>query len=283
MNDYAAGRCPRLHMMKSSLLSAALVLGIGISAHAQNALGGASSGRIRLAESYVRASCALKKALEGQPAITDDVSVEKMQEAFDRRTALEEQYKDTLSRPYPPELESYVPTSFEYAEHLFTGFPCEEGLETKAEMPAGFRCRLDQVVFRDPVRKQELKVDGGSFDFEFIYDGEDGMKVENTPRPLSAGAPRVAGYIQVRGQMAGKSYTVSRAWTGGSPVEALASRVTNPKDSDDAVMPAANLPYVTAENAAMFVFDLKHDTLAIRDTQGGPLKELQLYPYRCQK
>ena len=33
-------------------------------------------------------------------------------------------------------------------------------------------------------------------------------------------------------------------------------------------MPAANLPYVTAENAAMFVFDLKNDTPAIRDNAG---------------
>jgi hypothetical protein len=269
-------------MMKSSLLSTALVLGIGASAHAQNAPVGASPGKIRLTESYIQASCALKKAFANQPDITD-VSPKKMEEDFDLRTALEEQYKDALSRPYPPELDNYVPAPFEYAEHLFTGFPCDEVLWTKAEMPASFRCRPDQMVFRDPVKKQELKVDGGSFIFEFIYDGEDGMKVENTPRPLSAGAPRVAGYIQVRGQMAGKSYTVSRAWTGGSPVEALASRVTNPKDPDDAVMPAANLPYVTAENAAMFVFDLKHDTPAIRDTQGGPLKELQLYPYRCQK
>ena len=64
---------------------------------------------------------------------------------------------------------------------------------------------------------------------------------------------------------------------------ALASRVTNPKDPEDAVMPASRLSYVTAQNAAMFVFALKHDTPAIRDTQGGPLKELQLYPYRCQK
>ena len=93
----------------------------------------------------------------------------------------------------------------------------------------------------------------------------------------------MAGYIQVRGQMASKSYTISRVWTGGSPVEALASGVTDPKDPDDAIMPAANLPYVTAENAAMFVFDLKNDTPAIRDTQGGPLKEFQFYPYKCQK
>lgn len=271
--------------MKSAILSAALVLGIGVSAHAQNASGGVSAGKILLAESYIRASCTLKKALEGQSAITDDVELEKMQEAFDRRTALEEQYKDALSRPYPPELENYAPTPFEYAEHLFTGFPCEEGLWTKAEMPKEFRCRLDQMIFRDPVRKQELKVDGGSFDFAFIYEDEDedSRKVEKTPRPLSAGAPRVAGYIQVRGRMAGKSYTVSRAWSGGSPVEALASRVTNPKDPEDEVMLATNLPYVTAQNAAMFVFDLKNDTPAIRDTQGGPLKDLELYPYKCQK
>jgi hypothetical protein len=134
-------------MMKSSLISSALVLGIGVTAHAQNATAGASPGKIRLTESYVQASCALKKALASHPDITE-VSPEKMEEAFDRRTALEEQYKDALSRPYPPEMENYVPAPFEYADHLFTGFPCEEGLWTKAEMPAGFRCRLDRVVFR---------------------------------------------------------------------------------------------------------------------------------------
>jgi hypothetical protein len=268
--------------MKSSLLFAALVLGIGVSAHAQNAPLGASPGKIRLTEPYIQASCALKKALASQPDITE-VSPEKMEEAFDRRTALEEQYKGALSRPYPPELEAYVPAPFEYVEHLFTGFPCEEGLGTKAEMPAGFRCRLDRAVFRDPVRKQELKAEGGNMQFLFVYDDEDGKKTEETPRPLSAGAPRVAGYIQIRGQMAGKSYTVTRAWTGGSPVEALASRVTNPKDPNDAVMPAARLPYVTAQNAAMFVFDLKNDTPAVRDEQGGPLKEFRFLPYRCQQ
>jgi hypothetical protein len=270
-------------MMKSSLLSAALVLGIGVSAHAQNVPSGASSGKIRLTESYVRASCALKKALEGQPAITDDVSLEKMQEAFDRRTALEEQYKDALSRPYPPELENYVPAPFEYAEHLFTGFPCEEGLWTKAEMPKGFRCRLDRMVFRDPVRKQELKAEGGNVRFVFIYDDEDGRKTEETPRPLKAGAPRVAGWVLVRGTLAGKSYTVVREWTGGSPVEALASRVTNPKDPDDEIIPVSNLPYVTAANAAMFVFDLKNDTPAVKEMSGGPLKEFRLFPHRCQQ
>ena len=197
-------------MMKSSLLSAALVLGIGVSAHAQNAPSGAPPGKIRLAESYVRASCALNKALASQPDVTD-VPPEKIEEAFERRTALEEQYKDALSRPYPPELENYVPSPFEYAEHLFTGFPCEEGLSTKAKMQAGFRCRLDRMVFRDPVRKQELKAEGGNVRFVFVYDDEDGRKTEETPRPLKAGAPRVAGYIQVRGQMASKSYTYQQS------------------------------------------------------------------------
>ncbi len=119
--------------------------------------------------------------------------------------------------------------------------------------------------------------------FVFVYDDEDGRKTEETPRPLKAGAPQVAGFIFVRGQMAGKSFTVVREWTGGSPVEALASRETNDKDPDDAVMPAINLPYVTAANAAMFVFDLKNDTPAVRDEQGGPLKDLQFLPYKCQK
>jgi hypothetical protein len=158
--------------MKSSLLSTALVLGIGVSAHAQNAPVGASPGKIRLTESYIQASCALKKALASQPDITE-ISPEKMEEAFDRSTALMEQYKDALSRPYPPELENYVPAPFEYAEHLFTGFLCEERLWTKAEMPSGFRCRLDRVIFRDPVRKRELKAEGGNMQFLFVYDDVD--------------------------------------------------------------------------------------------------------------
>jgi len=270
-------------MTKSFFLAAAIALGFGISAHAQNAPAKASPAKIRLNESYVRASCALREALDGQPIIEGELSLEKMQEGFERRTALEEQYKDDLSRPYPPELENYVPGAFEYAEHLFTGFPCEEGLSTKAELPTGFRCRLDRMVFRDPARKQELKAEGGNATFVFIYEDDDDRKTEEKPRPLKAGAPRVAGFILVRGMLSGKSYTVIREWTGGSPVEALVSRVTNLNDPDDGIMPASELPYVTAANAAMFVFDLKNDTPAVREMSGGPLKEYRFFPSRCQE
>jgi hypothetical protein len=46
--------------------------------------------------------------------------------------------------------------------------------------------------------------------------------------------------------------------------------------------PTRELPFVTAQNAAMYVFDLKNDTPAVREQMGGPLKDYSFVPWRCQ-
>lgn len=75
--------------MKHSLLCAALLLAVNVSANAQNAAVGSPTRQIRLNDAYIRASCALAKAAPSLPDIKD-VSPEKLQEAFARRIKLEE-------------------------------------------------------------------------------------------------------------------------------------------------------------------------------------------------
>jgi hypothetical protein len=221
-------------------------------------------GRIRYKPGWVEATCELDKL--------DFAEAEKRKDA--RRSFFD--------RPYPKEIENYVPGAFEYAEHILTGIPCYATPTVEIRLPERFRCRLDRVVFRDPEKGEELKATGGSYSFHFVYLDPTDEKVEDRPRALSKGPPSVVGQVSVRGQLAEKSYTISREWMDGSPAEATGSRETQEANPDDAVLPADKLPFVTASNASMFVFDLRNDSPIVKELTGGPLKEYQFIPHSCQ-
>ena len=48
------------------------------------------------------------------------------------------------------------------------------------------------------------------------------------------------------------------------------------------VAPSRELPFVTVQNAAMYVFDLKNDAPVVREKTGGPLKDYTCVPWRCR-
>ncbi|WP_262030800.1 hypothetical protein [Microvirga sp. Mcv34] len=221
-------------------------------------------GRVRYKPGWVEATCELEKL--------DFLEAEKRKEA--RRSFFD--------RPYPKEIENYVPGVFEYAEHILTGIPCYVTPTVEIRLPERFRCRLDRVIFRDPEKGEELKATGGSYNFQFVYLDPTDETVEDRPRALSKGPPSVVGQVLVRGQVAGKSYTISREWMDGSPAEATGSRETQEANPGDAGLPADKLPFVTASNASMFVFDLRNDSPIVKELTGGPLKEYQFIPHSCQ-
>jgi hypothetical protein len=139
------------------------------------------------------------------------------------------------------------------------------------------------MIFRDPESGRELKAEGGNYEFVFVCLDPDGEKPETQPRPLKEEGPTSVGWVSVRGQLDGKSYTIVRHWMQHSPAEATASRETNPQDPDDAILPTGQLPFVTKANASMFVIDLKNALPIVKGLSGGPPKEYQFIPYGCQR
>ncbi|WP_114948117.1 hypothetical protein [Microvirga calopogonii] len=221
-------------------------------------------GRIRYKPGWVEATCQLEKL--------DFVEAERRKDA--RRSFFD--------RPYPKEIEIYVPGVFEYAEHILTGIPCYATPEVEIRLSERFRCRLDRVIFRDPEKGEELKATGGNYSFHFVYRDSTDEKVEDRPRALRQGPPGLVGQVLVRGQLAGKTYTITREWMQGSPAEATGSRETQEANPDDAILASDKLPFVTASNASMFVFDLRNDSPIVKELTGGPLKEYQFIPHSCQ-
>lgn len=231
--------------------------------------------RIRYTEAFVKASCDLAKL--------DPLETSKPESAakwLERR----EELKSILDAPYPPELMNYAPPPFEYAAHLQAGIPCP-GPSTgpTSKLPKTFRCRLDRVLFRDTDARKSFQAKAALLRFGFLYDDVDKRKLEDRPRPLKEDAPRLVGEISVQGTMDGQTYIVAREWTGGSPVEALASVAL--KDATPEwrrTTPTTELPMVTFENAHMFVFDLRNDTPGARAAVGGPLKDFTFIPAGCR-
>jgi hypothetical protein len=250
--------------MNPIFAASAISLLLSISAHASNEPGANTESRIRYKPGWVEATCELHKL--------DFLEAEKRRD----------ERREFFDRPYPAELENYAPKSFEYAEHLLTGVPCFDEPPPELKLPTGFRCRLDRMIFRDLESGKELKAEGGNYEFVFVYLDPDEEKPETQPRPLKEEGPTLVGWVSVRGQLDGKSYTIVRHWMDGSPAESTASRETNPQGPDDAILPPGELPFVTKANASMFVIDLKNDMPIVKELSGGPLKEFQFIPYGCR-
>lgn len=250
--------------MNTALAANAAVLLFVATTNAQGVSAQGTESRIRYKPGWVEATCELHKL------------------DFDDAEKRRDEKQAFFDRPYPAEIEGYAPKPFEYAEHLLTGVPCFDETPAELDLPIGFRCRLDRMIFRDPESGKQLRATGGNFEFVFVYLDPSGETAESQPRPLKESSPNVVGWVSVRGQLDGKSYTVVRHWMEGSPAEGTASRETNPQDPADAVLPAGDLPFVTKANASMFVIDLKNDTPIAKELTGGPLKDYQFIPHGCQ-
>lgn len=225
--------------------------------------------KLRFSEEYTRYLCEQQKLdhglFENLPRGDGHVNQEAVSHQLEAEERLRERFRSAIANPYPPELHGYKPKGFEFVELHWGSDGCsQEGNGGSSKLRPDFTCPLDRIVLQDRTTGQEFHASAALADFDFIYSGSEGGKLEDEPRALPEKPYKIVGRVALRGAVSGETYVISHDWISGVPAETIWSAKWSGDQARLEFARPTDVPLVTFSNAALFMFPLKDEPPSYR-------------------